>query len=100
MGLSFIRVAPEDQLWGVISRGVSNQSHLQNVGDCMAAIRDELAKTSIRDWLGSNVKVNIQKLDSTRAWRDHIPQLGVKLEGGLLRDDTGNHLFLSMLRRG
>lgn len=91
---------PADQLWGIISRGVMNHSHLQNVEDCMAAIRQELGKTTIRDWIGTNVKVNVEKLDSTREWRQHIPKLGVKLEGGLLKDDTGNHLFLSMLRRG
>ena len=91
---------PADQLWGIISRGVANRSELQNVEDCMDAIRSELSKVTIRDWLGSNVKVNVWKLNAVRAWRDHLPGLGVKLEGGLLRDDTGNHLFLSMLRKG
>ena len=91
---------PVDQLWGVIARGVGNQSHLQNVEDCMDAIRQELCKPSIRDWLGTNVEVNIWKLSATRDWRHTLPNLGVKLEGGLLRDDQGNHLFLSMLRRG
>ena len=66
----------------------------------MAAIRTELAKPSVRDWIGTGVAVNVMKLNATRAWRDHLPSVGVKLEGGLLRDDTGNHLFLSMLRRG
>ena len=66
----------------------------------MDAIRQELCKPSIRDWLGTNVEVNIWKLSATRDWRHTLPNLGVKLEGGLLRDDQGNHLFLSMLRRG
>ena len=91
---------PADQLWGVISRGVSCQSHLQSVDDCLAAIRAELSKPTVRDWLGSNVEVNVERLCATHAWRDHLPSLGVKVEGGLLRDDTGNHLFLFMLRRG
>eukprot|EP00435_Cladocopium_sp_Y103_P006304 s5416_g2.t1 len=65
----------------------------------MDTIRSELSKPSIRDWLGSNVKINVWKLSATRAWRNHMPGLGVKLEGGLLRDDTGNHLFISLLRR-
>lgn len=92
---------PADQLWGVISRGVANKTQLLDVDDCMEAIRTELRKPSIQDWLGgSNVTVNVQKLSATRDWRSQIPSVGVKLEGGLLRDDTGNHLFLSMLRRG
>lgn len=92
---------PADQLWGVISRGVANKTQLLDVDDCVEAIRTELRKPSIQDWLGgSNVTVNVQKLSATRNWRDRIPNVGVKLEGGLLRDDTGNHLFLSMLRRG
>ena len=66
----------------------------------MDAIREELSKPSIRDWLGTNVELNIWKLSATRDWRHTLPNLGVKLEGGLLRDDLGNHLFLSMLRRG
>lgn len=91
---------PADQLWGLISRGVSCQSHLQSVDDCLVAIRAELSKPTVRDWLGSNVEVNVERLCATHAWRDHLPSLGVKVEGGLLRDDTGNHLFLFMLRRG
>lgn len=91
---------PEDQLWGVIARGVANQSHLQTVDDAMDAIRKELGKVSIRDWLGANANINVLKLDATRGWRQHIPAAGVRLEGGLLRDTTGNHLFLSMLRKG
>lgn len=66
----------------------------------MQAIRKELSKQSVRDWLGTNVVLNIRKLSATRDWRNHIPSLGVKLEGGLLRDDTGNHMFLSLLRKG
>lgn len=91
---------PADQLWGIIARGVCNRTELQNIDDCMEAIREELGKPSIKDWLGTNVRVNVQPLPATRNWRDHIPALGVKLEGGLLRDDSGNHMFLSMLRRG
>ena len=98
--LALLQTFPADQLWGVIARGVSNQSELQDVDDCMGAIRSELAKPTVRSWIGTGVAVNVLKLDATRAWRDHIPGLGVKLEGGLLRDDTGNHLFLAMLRRG
>lgn len=89
-----------DQLWGIIARGVCNQSQLQTIDDCMEAIRTELAKPTVKDWLGANVKVNVTELSATRDWRQHIPSLGVKFEGGLLKDDTGNHLFLNMLRRG
>ena len=95
-----VECLPADQLWGVIARGVCNQTELQNIDDCMEAIRVELAKQSIKDWIGANVVVNVKQLDATRAWRDHIPNLKVKLEGGLLKDDSGNHVFLSLLRRG
>lgn len=70
-----------DQLWGIIARRVGNRQQLQNVEDVIETIADEFSKPSIRDWLG-NAKVNVCKLDSTRAWRQHIPNLGVKLEGG------------------
>lgn len=66
----------------------------------MEAIRAELGKQSIKDWIGPNVIVNVKQLDATRAWRDHIAELKVKLEGGLLKDDSGNHVFMSFLRRG
>ncbi len=39
-------------------------------------------------------------MNCTRDWRNHIPSLGVKLEGGLLKDDTGNHFFMTIQRRG
>ena len=39
-------------------------------------------------------------MNCTRDWRNHIPALGVKLEGGLLKDDTGNHFFMTIQRRG
>ena len=87
-------------MWGIISRRVGHQQQIQDVDDVMDAIRDELTKPTMRDWVGPNTVINVCKLDATRGWRDHIPSLGVKLEGGLLRDDEGNHMFLSMLRRG
>ena len=89
-----------DQLWGIISRGVMNQSHLQDPEDAMAAIRAELTKPTIKDWLGSEVKVLVTKMDATLDWRKQIPSLGLKIEGGLLKDESGNHLFLSLLRKG
>ena len=63
-------------------------------------ISEELRKPSIRDWIGTTTKVQVEKLDATRAWRQRLPALGIKLEGGLLKDDEGNHFFLSMQRRG
>lgn len=66
----------------------------------ISAINDELTKPSIRDWIGPSTHVNVRKLNCTRDWKDHVSGTGVKLEGGLLRDDEGNHLFLAMQRRG
>ena len=79
---------------------MSNEDSLQNDTDVIAAVKDELTKSSIKDWLGPQTKVLVSKLNCTRDWRQRLPSLGVKLEGGLLRDDTGNHMFLSMQRRG
>ena len=95
----FKEFAP-DQLWGIISRGVMNQSHLQDPEDAMVAIRAELTKPSIKDWLGSEVKVLVTKMDATLDWRKQIPALGLKIEGGRLKDESENHLFLSLLRKG
>jgi len=66
----------------------------------ISAISDELTKPSIRDWIGPSTQVNVRKLNRTRDWKAHVSGTGVKLEGGLLRDDEGNHLFLAMQRRG
>ena len=89
-----------DQLWGIISRRIGHESSLQDPADVSEAIAQELSKPSIKDWIGPNTRVCVRKLDCTRDWRNHLPSLGIKLEGGLLKDDEGNHLFLSMRRRG
>ena len=65
-----------------------------------AAIAHELSKPSIKDWIGPSTQVSVRKPNATRDWRNHLPSLGVKLEGGLLKDEDGNHLFLAMRRRG
>lgn len=76
------------------------ESDIQDPDDVAAAITSELSKPSMKDWIGPSTMVCVTKLDCTRDWRNHLPSLGVKLEGGLLKDDEGNHLFLSMRRRG
>lgn len=93
-------LAHSDQCWGIISRRICSQSDLQDPTDVIAAIHDELTKPSIRDWIGPSTTVNVRKLNCTRNWKDHVSGTGVKLEGGLLRDDEGNHMFLAMQRRG
>lgn len=75
-------------------------SSLQDIDDVIRVIESELSKASIKDWIGPATKVQVQKLSCTRDWRNHLPGLGVKLEGGLLKDESGNHMFLSMRRRG
>lgn len=73
---------------------------MQTPEDCVTSIRDELSKPTIKDWLGTNTRLRVERLGSSRDWRNHLPSTGVKLEGGLLRDDTGNHFFLSLQRKG
>jgi len=73
---------------------------LQDPSDVIAAISSELSKATIKDWVGGGTQISVKKLDATRSWRSHLPGTGVKLEGGLLKDDAGNHLFLCMQRRG
>ena len=76
------------------------EQNIQSADDVVAVVHDELSKPSIKDWVGSGTRLRVEKVDCTRDWRGHLPSLGIKLEGGLLRDDTGNHFFLSMMRRG
>lgn len=76
------------------------EQNIQDADDVVASVKDELCKATIKDWVGPSTRVRVEKLDCTRAWREHIPALGIKLEGGLLRDDTGNHFFMSLQRRG
>ena len=40
------------------------------------------------------------QLNANNSPRSHLPGVGIKLEGGLLKDESGNHLFLCMQRRG
>lgn len=93
-------LANSDQLWGIISRRVAHESSLQNTDDVAAAISHELSKPTIRDWVGPTTRVQVRQLHSTHDWRSHLPSLGIKLEGGLLKDESANHLFLSMPRQG
>lgn len=66
----------------------------------ITAVKDELSKPSIKDWIGCNTRLRVDKLNCVRDWRNHLPNTGIKLEGGLLRDDTGNHFFMSLQRQG
>lgn len=90
----------QDQMWGIISRRIAHQSAILDVDDVIAAISSELTKPTIKDWVGSRTRISVKKLDATRSWRSHLPGTGVRLEGGLLKDESGNHLFLCMQRRG
>ena len=96
----FLPAFNQDQLWGIISRRVGYEQNIQSADDVVTSERDELCKPTIRDWIGPATRIRVERLNATRDWRGHIPSLGVKLEGGLLRDDTGKHFFLSMQRRG
>ena len=64
------------------------------------AIQSELTKPTVKDWVGIQTRVEVKKMNATHSWRAHLPATGIKLEGGLLRDDEGNHMFLCMQRRG
>lgn len=90
----------EPRGWGIISRRVGCESNIQDADDVVRIITDELCKPSIKDWVGPSTRVRVEKMNCTRDWRNHIPALGVKLEGGLLKDDTGNHFFMTIQRRG
>lgn len=79
---------------------MANESGILDPDDCINAVRSELEKPTIKEWIGGSTRVSVQKLDATRAWRTQMPKTGVRLEGGLLKDDTGNHLFMCMQRRG
>lgn len=84
----------------MISRRVGCEQKIQTADDVVRVVSDELNKPSIKDWIGPSTRVRVEKMDSTRDWRGHIPALGVRLEGGLLKDNTGNHFFMAMRRRG
>ena len=97
---SFRHTATETNCGGLSVGEIGCESNLQDPQDVMTCIRDELGKPSIRDWLGTTTRLKVEKLDCTRDWRQHLPSTGIKLEGGLLKDNTGNHVFFSMRRQG
>ena len=51
-------------------------------------------------WLGLDTEVIVERMLCVRDWRNHIPKIGIKLEGGLLVDSSSNHMFFFMPRRG
>ncbi|CAE6970633.1 unnamed protein product [Symbiodinium natans] len=56
----------------------------------------EASRPGLKRWLGEETLVKTMKTNSVRAWSAHLEQLRVGYEGGLLKDDTGNHFFLAM----
>ncbi|CAE6950458.1 unnamed protein product [Symbiodinium sp. CCMP2592] len=89
-----------DQLWGCLARRIANESKLLNPDDVCHVLLSELQKASMRAWLGPNTEVLVERLVCVRDWRNHLPTIGVGLEGGLLKDSSSNHMFFFMLRRG
>ena len=90
-----------DQLWGLIARRISCCDTLYSPTSVITTILQELHRPSLRSWIGLNSEIHCEKLDAVRAWKGHFqtPQQ-VGFAGGLLEDDTANHCFLMMLRRG
>ena len=90
-----------DQLWGILSRRISACDRLYSPQSIIEKIVDELHRPALRSWIGLASEIHCQKLDSVRAWKGHFSSTEqVGLSGGLLDDDTANHFFLMMLRRG
>ena len=90
-----------DQLWGLIARRIASCDKLYSPASVITTITQELNRPSLRSWIGMNSKINCQKLDAVRTWRDQFQQAQrVGYSGGLLEDDTANHCYLMMLRRG
>ena len=98
--LASIFKACEDQLWGILARRIANTDKMLTDMDMVRIIRDECNKPGLREWIGLHTEVNVYKTHVYHGWREHMPKLGVKLEGGLLEDASGNHLFMSMLHQG
>lgn len=89
-----------DQLWGIIARRLASSDKLQSTNDIVCEIAKELAKPGIKSWIGQYTEVVVELVENYHTWRDHIASIPIKLEGGLRDDDTANHLFLYLLRRG
>ena len=90
-----------DQLWGLIARRISCCDTLYSPTSVISTILQELHRPSLRSWIGMNSEIHCEKLNAVHAWKGHFqtPQQ-VGFAGGLLEDDTANHCFLMMLRRG
>ena len=89
-----------DQVWGILSRRISHEDTLLDAASTIKVITRELHRPGVRQWIGSTTHVNVSKLDATYNWRDHWAPQGVKLEGGLLEDSSGNHAFIFLSRKG
>ena len=90
-----------DQLWGILARRIASTDKLYSPQSVIDTLLAELARPGLRSWLGADCEVHCEKLDCVRAWKGHFHTIQqVALSGGLLEDQSGNHCFIMMLRRG
>jgi hypothetical protein len=85
-----------DQLWGIIARKIATAVELHTPECACRVIRNVLDAPSIRAWIGTTTRVEVNIVPVVRNWRDHLPLLHVELKGGLLVDVSANHLFFFM----
>ena len=90
-----------DQLWGILARRIAATDQLKSPSSVIETLQRELQRPGLRAWVGQDTEVHVQKLDAVRAWRGHFTAAQqVSLSGGLLEDASGNHCFLTLMRRG
>ena len=70
----------------------------QDVWAVASKIKMILEKPTLQDFF-NGAEVSVEVLDGCRDWLSWSASLGAVLEGGLLRDDTGNHAFIFLCRK-
>ena len=89
-----------DQLWGVLARRIARCDKLLSPQSVISVLVAELERPGLKGWIGTSTLVRVYKLDCVRPWNRHYNEQRVGLSGGLRSDDSANHVFINMLRRG
>lgn len=59
-----------DQLWGLLSRRLSQSTNLLDANSVCSLLEEELQKTSMRTWV--NGEINVSCLRNYRDWKGHF----------------------------
>ena len=73
---------------------------LQCPDDLCRIFCEVLSKPTLKKFLGASTVVCARRLPVVRCWDKFLEGYKVNMHGGLLKDNTANHFFSFLARRG